>query len=272
MSSVSRLPEVSEGSARKPVSKVRKVKKYCENCEARRQGNGYKVHHCMDCQYFGPETGPSNTVGKKRKLSPSKAAKIFCEECTKRKNEKGDEGRTRKNAKHKCEACRRLRAEATRGEDEEVSGDDSDVTESQEPVLKRRRPESVAASSSGTPASETAAGSAASPDHGLIYQDRDDHGAAPKSPWFYGTEPGVRLPELSSPIDKSPTRLGPEYKPWVTEDHGWSSPPGYSEDLLEPSGSDSTWSLRSSQYDAWYPDPFEDEEGWILGPEEDEAS
>lgn len=279
MASVSSLPKES---ARKPVCKVRKVKKYCENCAARRSGGGYKVHNCEDCQYFDAETGASTTKGKKRPIPPSKAAKIFCEDCTRRKNETADDGRIRKNAKHKCEACRKLRAEAARGGDEEQSGDGSDELESQEPVLKRRHPELVAASSSGTLTSETATGSTASSassqstassDHGPAQQDRDKHGAVPKKPWFCGTEPGVQLPDVCGPDSEVPdTWPGPPFNLWAKEE-AWSSPPGHPfDDPLEPSGNDSTWSSRSSRYDAWRPDFFEDENGWIPGHEEDEAS
>lgn len=106
-------------AVRKPVSKPRKVKEYCTNCEERRANGRNKVHHCRDCQYVESET-QTGAPGQHAptwsptpyRTSPTKFDKIYCEECTGRKHEPGNNGRSRKNAKHKCAECFKLRDEA----------------------------------------------------------------------------------------------------------------------------------------------------------------
>lgn len=100
-----------------PVSKPRKVKAYCANCQERRNNGRYKVHHCQDCQYFESDTQTAARNAPTRSVtpyltSPTRIDKIYCEECIGRKHEPGDNGRSRKNAKHKCAKCLKLRDEA----------------------------------------------------------------------------------------------------------------------------------------------------------------
>ena len=103
-------------AAPKPQPKSRKVKKYCQQCESKRALGGHKIHNCGSCEYYGErEVGPVGRApsqsATQSNASPTRSDKIYCDECTERKNSPVDNGRSRKNAKHKCAGCLRLRDE-----------------------------------------------------------------------------------------------------------------------------------------------------------------
>ncbi|ROW03130.1 hypothetical protein VMCG_05790 [Cytospora schulzeri] len=107
-------------AVRNPVAKPRRVKKYCAKCEQRRANGGNKVHHCGDCEYVESETqaGTGAQQPTARSATPYLGSTIrvdkqYCNQCTGIRNEPGRDGRSRRNARHRCVECLKLRGETT---------------------------------------------------------------------------------------------------------------------------------------------------------------
>ncbi|KUI69457.1 hypothetical protein VM1G_04916 [Cytospora mali] len=114
-------PSTSDEAPHGPPVHRRRVLEYCTECTARKSNGGNKKHHCEDCKYVKTDTDSLRASGARSTTegptSQTKAQKLYCEECTARKNEPGEGDHIRKNAKHKCAKCREVRGQAVSPEE-----------------------------------------------------------------------------------------------------------------------------------------------------------
>ncbi|KAJ0108216.1 hypothetical protein J7T55_000181 [Diaporthe amygdali] len=94
-------------------AKARKLLKLCGNCE-RLHKDQRNPQGCCDCIYASGEGEEDSTALSSDFSSPLagrsvKPVKLWCNACTERKAEPGEDGRTRKNARHGCKDCLHLR-------------------------------------------------------------------------------------------------------------------------------------------------------------------
>lgn len=95
--------------------------KLCARCRELNedQRDPQECNDCV-CASSDGEKGsphPSNTQIPSKKASPKKVTSVWCDDCTRLKTQPGEGGRTRKNAKYRCQKCAALREKAglTRG-------------------------------------------------------------------------------------------------------------------------------------------------------------
>ncbi|KAK2599855.1 hypothetical protein N8I77_011577 [Diaporthe amygdali] len=94
-------------------AKARKLLKLCGNCERLRKDQR-NPQGCCDCIYAsgeGEEDSPALSSDFSSPLAGRsvKPVKLWCNVCTERKAQPGEDGRTRKNARHGCKDCLHLR-------------------------------------------------------------------------------------------------------------------------------------------------------------------
>lgn len=90
--------------------------KLCDRCQGLDEDQR-DPQRCNDCVYASGdgETGtphPSDPQTPSKTASPKKVPGVWCDDCTRLKTQPGEDGRTRRNAKYRCQKCAALREKA----------------------------------------------------------------------------------------------------------------------------------------------------------------